>query len=86
MRYFEIRRLVRVAAAAGALTIAGVMAPHVLGAQEVGEPNFVQDADVDDGQDWGWLGLLGLAGLLGLRRRDREVHRVDTTTSRRPTT
>jgi MYXO-CTERM domain-containing protein len=85
MRYFEFLNLIRGAAIAAALTIAGVSVPHVLGAQEAGRPDYVQEADIDDdGQEWGWLGLLGLAGLLGLRRRDREVHRVDTTSTRRP--
>lgn len=83
MRLYELRALMRVAWIAAALTFAGFSVPHVLGAQEVGEPETVQQPEpVDDGQDWGWLGLLGLAGLLGLRRRDRQVHRVDPTTSR----
>ena len=33
---------------------------------------------VDDGFDWGWLGLLGLAGLYGLKRRP-ESHEYTTT-------
>lgn len=85
MRYIEFRKLIRGAALAAALAFAAISVPQALGAQEVGEPGFPQEADIDDdGSEWGWLGLLGLAGLLGLRRRDREVHRVDTTTSRRP--
>ena len=85
MRYFEIRRLIRAAAMVAAVTFAGISVPHVLGAQEVDEPGLMQETDIgDEDMEWGWLGLLGLAGLLGLRRRDREVHRVDPTTSRRP--
>jgi hypothetical protein len=43
----------------------------------------VDNADQDNGFDWGnlgWLGLLGLGGLLGLKR-DRHNDEVRTTTT-----
>jgi MYXO-CTERM domain-containing protein len=44
-----------------------------------------QQSDRAENRDWGWLGLLGLIGLAGLRRRrDRELPRETTTTSRGP--
>ena len=43
----------------------------------VAQDDTTEEADDDDGTDYGWIGLLGLAGLAGLagrKRRDDVVH------------
>jgi hypothetical protein len=47
-----------------------------LGQQEAGEAA----ARVEEGFDWGWLGLLGLIGLAGLAGRRHDRARTTTTT------
>ena len=88
MRRFEFRRFFVGSAIVLGLSMAGVVTP--VSAQDnpayPGQAQVNEAADdVEDGMDWGWLGLLGLAGLLGLRKRDRDVHvdHVNTTTRNR---
>lgn len=44
----------------------------------VAQDDTTEQADDDEGTDYGWIGLLGLAGLAGLagrKRRDDVAHR-----------
>ena len=74
-----IRRYLGVGALAIALAIgsAGMAAAQQQTAPPAGEPA----AEVDDGFDWGWLGLLGLIGLAGLAGSRRRTEPVRTTTT-----
>jgi MYXO-CTERM domain-containing protein len=74
-----IRRYTGVAALAVALALgsAGIAIAQQQTAPEVEEETVA----VDEGFDWGWLGLLGLIGLFGLTGSRRRHEPVRTTTT-----
>jgi hypothetical protein len=75
-----IRRYVGVSALAMALAIGS--AGIAVAQQQTAPPPADAAVAVDDGFDWGWLGLLGLIGLAGLagRRRHEPVRTTTGTT------
>lgn len=74
-----LRRYLFLSALALALAIGSA---GIAEAQQETAPPAGQTAPVDEGFDWGWLGLLGLIGLAGLagsRRRHEPVRTTSTT-------
>jgi MYXO-CTERM domain-containing protein len=79
-----VRRYLGIAALAMALAIGS--ACIAVAQQQTAPPPADAEVAVDDGFDWGWLGLLGLIGLAGLaggRRRHEPVHTTTTGTAGR---
>ena len=74
-----IRKYLGIAALTVALAIGS--AGIAVAQQQTAPPPADAAAEVDDGFDWGWLGLLGLIGLAGLAGSRRRHEPVRTTTT-----
>lgn len=86
MKWTTLRALV---VSSGTALSFALIAPASASAQatvdSVNRTATTEPVRVDDGPDYGWIGLLGLAGLAGLRRPKPVVHETVRTTTADPT-